>query len=289
MKKEIDVMFTGVYHGVGKHASTLSDFDLRQALLAFYISQIFYKLAINSTKISVIFLYRRIFTNIISFRRLTSVFMLFILLSAFASILATIFQCTPIRRAFDHQRERSCIDLKAFWYTNAISNIATDLVILALPQRLIYQLQMPRRLKVGLYSIFGLGLITVSSTLWSTIEVHTGIICACLPTLKKPLSALYKRCFMPSGSNGDEGVDSSSRTLRAREEGFRVIERRERDEEDVAVGMDQVHEQVDARGKDVERGGGGGFGGQSVMELERRVRVFSGEVERKHPSIVHLI
>ena len=94
---------------------------------------------------------------------------------------------------------------------------------------------------------------------------------------------------MPSGSNGDEGVGSSSRTLRAREEGFRVIERRERDEEDVAVGIEVVHEQVEARGKDVERGGEGGFGGQSVMELERRVKVFSGEVERKHPSIVHLI
>lgn len=169
-------MFTGVYHGVGKHASTLSNFDLHQALMVipfflriedfthsfeqtFYISQIFYKLAINSTKISVIFLYRRIFTNILSFRRLTSGFMLFILLFAFTSILATVFQCTPINRAIDHQIKGSCIDLMAFWHTNAIGNIATDLVILALPQRLIYQLQMPRRLKVGLYSIFGLGLM----------------------------------------------------------------------------------------------------------------------------------
>ncbi|KAI4273120.1 MAG: hypothetical protein LQ337_004850 [Flavoplaca oasis] len=136
-----------VYHGVGKHASTLSNFDLHQALMTFYISQIFYKLAINSTKISVIFLYRRIFTNILSFRRLTSGFMLFILLFAFTSILATVFQCTPINRAIDHQIKGSCIDLMAFWHTNAIGNIATDLVILALPQRLIYQLQMPRRLK----------------------------------------------------------------------------------------------------------------------------------------------
>lgn len=130
---------------------------------------------------------------------------------------------------------------------------------------------------------------TQSSTLWSNIQVHTGIICACLPTLKKPLSALYKRCFAPSASGGGEGVGSSSRTLRAREEGFRVIGRRERDEEGVAVGMEEVHEQVEAKGKDVERGGEGGFAGQSVMELERRVRVLSGEVEEKHPSIVHLI
>ncbi|KAL8890774.1 MAG: hypothetical protein Q9192_005825 [Flavoplaca navasiana] len=129
------------------------------ASMTFYLSQIFYKLAINSTKISVIFLYRRIFTNILPFRRLTSGFILFLLLFAFASILATIFQCTPIKRAFDHQIEGSCIYLTAFWYANAISNIATDLVILALPQRLIYQLQMPRRLKMGLYSVFALGLI----------------------------------------------------------------------------------------------------------------------------------
>ncbi|KAI4267926.1 MAG: hypothetical protein L6R38_008037, partial [Xanthoria sp. 2 TBL-2021] len=148
----------GVYHGVGKHASTLSDSDLQQALMAFYTSQIFYKLTVNSTKISVIFLYRRIFTNILPFRRLTSAVMIYISLYATASILATIFQCTPINRAFDHEIEGRCLDTTAFWFVNAINNILTDLLTLALPQRLIYQLQMRKRVKAGLYSIFGLGL-----------------------------------------------------------------------------------------------------------------------------------
>ncbi|KAL8852532.1 MAG: hypothetical protein Q9221_002528 [Calogaya cf. arnoldii] len=150
---------TGVYHGVGKHASTLPDSDLHQAFVAFYISQIFYKLTINSTKISVIFLYRRIFTNILPFRRLTSGVMIYIALYATASILATIFQCTPANRVFNHEIEGDCLNTTAFWFVNAINNILTDLLTLALPQRLIYKLQMRKRLKVGLYSIFGLGLL----------------------------------------------------------------------------------------------------------------------------------
>ncbi|KAL8651323.1 MAG: hypothetical protein Q9226_004754, partial [Calogaya cf. arnoldii] len=136
-----------VYHGTGKHASTISDSDLHQALVAFYISQIFYKLTINSTKISVIFLYRRIFTNILPFRRLTSGVMIYIALYTTASILATIFQCTPANRAFNREIEGVCLNTTAFWFVNAINNILTDLLTLALPQRLIYKLQMRKRLK----------------------------------------------------------------------------------------------------------------------------------------------
>ncbi|KAL8914298.1 MAG: hypothetical protein Q9172_007109, partial [Xanthocarpia lactea] len=125
---------------------------------AFYISQIFYKATINSTKISIIFLYRRIFTNIVWFRRLTCVIMIYIALYAIATILATIFQCTPIKRAIDHSLPGHCLNNTGFWFANAINNIVTDIITLVLPQPLIHRLQMPKGIKVGLYMIFGLGM-----------------------------------------------------------------------------------------------------------------------------------
>ena len=39
----------------------------------------------------------------------------------------------------------------------------------------------------------------LNSTIWTTIEANTGIICACLPMLKTPLAALFPKLF-PRGS-----------------------------------------------------------------------------------------
>ncbi|KAL8859974.1 MAG: hypothetical protein Q9178_003523 [Gyalolechia marmorata] len=333
---------TGVYHGVGKHAHTIFESDLHQALEAFYISQIFYKATINSTKISIIFLYRRIFTNIVWFRRLTCVIMIYIAFYAIATILATIFQCTPIKRAIDHSLPGHCLNNTGFWFANAINNIVTDIITLVLPQPLIHRLQMPKGIKVGLYMIFGLGMFvcttsflrmttlsvssknpdtthgTMLSTLWSNVEANTGIICACLPTLKKPVSALYRRCrcvAARSGNDGEGAVDGGgggggggSRTTmgrgREREEGFRILGGmmgRRRGEEgevegegqELPVPMGEIFKRTDVRverwGGDEEGGEEGRVGGVELVELERRVRGFSGEVERVYPNIVHLV
>lgn len=42
---------------------------------------------------------------------------------------------------------------------------------------------------------------TLISTIWTTIEASTAIICACLPMLKAPLAHLFPRLF-PRGSRG---------------------------------------------------------------------------------------
>lgn len=50
---------------------------------------------------------------------------------------------------------------------------------------------------------------TLDSTIWTTVEANTAIICACLPMLKRPLSAFFPRLFPPAsrpgGSSGDAG------------------------------------------------------------------------------------
>ena len=42
---------------------------------------------------------------------------------------------------------------------------------------------------------------TLNSTIWTTIEANTAIICACLPMLKSPLAALFPRLFPRSSSD----------------------------------------------------------------------------------------
>ncbi|KAL8932224.1 MAG: hypothetical protein Q9211_006447, partial [Gyalolechia sp. 1 TL-2023] len=128
---------------------------------AFFTSQTLYKLTINATKISFLFLYLRIFPSNQENRRFriaTHVVMAYILLYAIASIGATIFQCTPVARYFDHSIDGTCINVELFWYFNAINNILGDILTLSLPVRKIYQLQLPRSEKMGLYTVFGLGI-----------------------------------------------------------------------------------------------------------------------------------
>ncbi|KAL9035102.1 MAG: hypothetical protein Q9214_006742, partial [Letrouitia sp. 1 TL-2023] len=204
-----------VYYGIGKHITTL---ELNQN---FWICQIVYKFSINLTKLSILLLYLRIFVGR-TFKRFACGVMIYVVTYGFASIAATIFQCQPVRRAFDHTIPGHCLDVTAFWYSNASANVLGDLMIFALPWPLIYRLQLPPREKYILCLIFGLGIFVITtsilrmttlkvsskamdatygtmvSTLWTTVETNTAIVCACLPTLKAPLAKWFPRLFSRS-------------------------------------------------------------------------------------------
>ncbi|KAI4197259.1 MAG: hypothetical protein LQ350_006032 [Teloschistes chrysophthalmus] len=239
--------FACVDHGVGKHISTLTPNDKHQSLFAFYLSQTLYKLTIALTKTSILLLYLRIFPlrtpPLHTYRLLTHATIAFVLSYTSASIITTIFQCAPVARAWDREIEGSCVDLTAFWFVNAVVNMGGDLVIFALPVPIVWKLQMGRGEKWGLLPIFGLGVFVITtstlrtttlplasktpdpthdtmlSTLWSNVEANTGILCACLPTLKKPLANLYRHRIPPflGGNNNTRtnpaaGVDPFGNT-----------------------------------------------------------------------------
>ncbi|KAL8650274.1 MAG: hypothetical protein Q9210_003925 [Variospora velana] len=150
-----------VDHGVGQHISTLMPADVLQALGAFWASQILYKLTINLTKLSILFLYLRIVPAAQNrrFTRAVIAVMIYIALYMATSIVATIFQCNPIRRAWDHSIPGRCFDMTAFWYANAFHNIISDALTLGLAVKMIWNLQLPRSDKVGVYVVFGLWIL----------------------------------------------------------------------------------------------------------------------------------
>ncbi|KAF6222086.1 hypothetical protein HO133_001172 [Letharia lupina] len=217
-----------VAHGAGKVSTSLPPEDLRMALQAFWAAQILYKFTITLTKTSICLLYLRIFTTK-KFRQTVHIIMGYVILYSFASIIATIVQCTPLERIWDHAVPGTCINLTAFWYANASANIIGDFLILALPMPVVRSLQLPQRQRLGLVmpvsvcitsilrmttlktgskakdQIYG----TLNSTIWTTIEANTAIICACLPMLKSPLTALFPRLF-PRGSADDYSNGSNA-------------------------------------------------------------------------------
>lgn len=88
--------------------------------------------------------------------------MAYVLLYAIASIMATIFECTPIPRIWDKKIPGTCINLTAFWYSNAAANILGDICIFLLPLPVIRSLKLPSREKLGLTMVFCLGFLYVA-------------------------------------------------------------------------------------------------------------------------------
>lgn len=122
-----------------------------------------YKFTINLTKTSICLLYLRIFAHVGWFRKTVYVVLAYVLLYATGSIIATIFECTPVERVWDHTIQGTCINLTEFWYANAAANIIGDFGILLLPMPVVRSLQLPSRQKWGLTMVFGLGVLCVPS------------------------------------------------------------------------------------------------------------------------------
>ncbi|MCJ1440799.1 MAG: hypothetical protein MMC23_001285 [Stictis urceolatum] len=123
--------------------------------------------------------------------------------------LLTIFHCNPRSKAWDPFVDGQCISNGLIQVVTGLFNIVTDLILLLMPQRIIWKLQLPWRRRLTIASVFCVGLlacaasifrlyftIRVNSTndvtfgvgqfgLWITAELTCGLICACVPILPR--------------------------------------------------------------------------------------------------------
>ena len=67
--------------------------------------------------------------------------------------------CLPIHAFWDPQVKRTCVRLKDYYLGNAVANITTDLLLLALPLPMIWSLQLATGRKLMLSGVFLLGLL----------------------------------------------------------------------------------------------------------------------------------
>lgn len=124
---------------------------------------IFYDINVGLFKISILLLYRRVFA--VRWLRITvDVNVAFITAFTIALVGKDVFACTPIRRQWTPDLPGSCIDLQATYYWASALFLLTDLIILILPQPLVWRLQISRRQKFGLTLIFCLGIMLVPTT-----------------------------------------------------------------------------------------------------------------------------
>jgi hypothetical protein len=85
-----------------------------------------------------------------------------------ASLLVSIFSCTPVEGFWDSTVNARCIPNHHWWEINAAGNIVTDFAVFCLPIPTLWKLRMPRGQKVALLGIFGLGFLYAFRSLHSS-------------------------------------------------------------------------------------------------------------------------
>ncbi|KAF2142053.1 GMC oxidoreductase [Aplosporella prunicola CBS 121167] len=196
--------------GLGRDIWTLPFKNITQVLYIYYFDEDLYLTALPMIKISILCFYLRIFPER-NFRRIVYGVIGCCVGYGIAFLLVSVFQCRPISYAWtqwDGEHQGSCNNINAQGWTSAAINVVLDLVVIILPLPLLAKLQLNKRKKALLMLMFCVGFfVTVVSILrlqvlikfggtsnltwdyvsvgyWSTVEVHVGIICACMPAMR---------------------------------------------------------------------------------------------------------
>ncbi|CAL3968273.1 hypothetical protein PZA11_006755 [Diplocarpon coronariae] len=170
-----------------------------------FIAATLYFSIVTAIKVSILYMYRRLFPIDEFFVRSQVVGALVIAWWLVGSVL-TIVSCLPFRRFWEGPAVGGyCFDFNVYWMCMGAVEIVIDTMLLLLPVPMILGLHLSRQQKILVLGIFALGgfvivtgLVRVivgyrpgsqnvafaRAELWSAVHIGTAIVCACLPTLK---------------------------------------------------------------------------------------------------------
>ncbi|RDW71128.1 hypothetical protein BP6252_07691 [Coleophoma cylindrospora] len=207
-------VYDQVYFGLGRHTSTLTPEEGMSQKKILYISIIFYGLGLTTIKWSILFQYQRLFVRK---EDKIKAWILVGIVTAFGLfiILTSMLTCLPVAKFWDDTIPGYCQHKRPLWFVHAAFNVCTDFAIMILPMPVLWRLQMPKKQKVTLMCIFGLGgvvciisairvwTIDVATTtkdpsydmttaaILSSVEVNVAIICSSLPTTRPLAGRLF--------------------------------------------------------------------------------------------------
>jgi len=205
--------------GMGIHADKIPMDDIVMMAKWLVVAEVLYAWNLCWTKIGVLLMYYRVF-RFPFFKYMAWGVGGFVIAWGITITFLFIFICVPVQKLWYPQLPGHCIDQVSTWIANAASTILTDVIILLIPMRELWKLQLRKFEKIALTLTFSLGffvvfasayrfrvLFTYSSqdptyTLaptvgWTSIEMSAGLISACLPVLRP----VVQLCFRAIGLN----------------------------------------------------------------------------------------
>ncbi|KAF9892856.1 hypothetical protein FE257_000445 [Aspergillus nanangensis] len=203
-----------IEYGMGLHTSTLDPTQMPIFFKLIYAFEPLYITTVGIIKISVLLMYHRIFP--VRMIKIAGSILATITIAWVISVdLVAIFQCNPIRKGYEPTIPGSCINLKGALVGNGVPNFVTDIIILALPARLIWRLQASTSQRLSIILVFLSGSFVVFASIyrfslifvfdpndiawtladaqtWCVVETAAGVISACLPTIIPLIKACTK-------------------------------------------------------------------------------------------------
>ena len=113
--------------------------------------------AIIFTKLSVILLFKRVFTAVRT-RQLLYAVAAVVVLSNLASIILGLASCVPIERNWNGESKGNCFDPRPMFVVYCACDAITTIILVALPVRYLWQLQISRSYRILAFGtlLFGL-------------------------------------------------------------------------------------------------------------------------------------
>ncbi|PQE04667.1 integral membrane Pth11-like protein [Rutstroemia sp. NJR-2017a BBW] len=192
-----------------------------------FIIAILYFTVVTAIKISILLMYRRIFT--VSLGRAYPVLMSAIIMWWLSGTIATIVSCIPVNRLWVGPSTGGyCFNFNIFWMAMGVVEILVDSCILVLPVRIVLGLHMSNDHKVLVSGIFLLGRIVrvilgyaqgsqnvdfSKAELWSAVHVGMAIVCACLPSFRPLLTRITttaRRIYSSAVSSGKDNTTGTN-------------------------------------------------------------------------------
>jgi len=212
--------------GAGYHTEYLRpEWEVPYAKIGF-VSGMIFSICISLPKLSLCVTYLRIFPS-----KLNRIFcqstIIYIICFIISTTLVQLFACRPIAASWNPTTpDHKCISLRIYFLASGILNSVSDFIVFLFPAKMLWNLQIPTKQKVGVIAVFSSGSIVCvagiirlwfiqivftsdnyaydGAIVWATtcIEVNVGIICGCLHAVKPLFSSWFPRVFgSSSGSN----------------------------------------------------------------------------------------
>ncbi|RPB00493.1 hypothetical protein L873DRAFT_1680359 [Choiromyces venosus 120613-1] len=231
-------------------------------------SQLCFVICTTLSKISILTFYLRIFdTTNRKFRNLVYLGLSLVSSIGVAFILVVIFQCRPVQAYWDPSLGRNCLRTTTPYLVNWALNTFTDFYVFLLPIKSVWDLQLPRRQKIGLLIVFAGGLVVcitgavriacivavfalqsdytwIGTDLWivTAAELDLGIICASVPALKAFLARFFPRLLhRPIISKSVQSISSRSYPMNSMAVGSTHVRKwTESEEFIITIGMGSI-------------------------------------------------
>ncbi|PSR98985.1 hypothetical protein BD289DRAFT_65915 [Coniella lustricola] len=206
-----------ISQGLGLHSGLLTIDELMKLNQTVVGAEVLYTTGVNLYKLSLLFLYFRIFP-LPTIRRWGLVCGGISTAWNIACIFAASFQCIPRTKIWEPWVSGYCIDIFLAQLCISVPSILCDIAILCFPLPHILRLKTNRTQKILLVIIFMLGSYVVFTSIyrfvvylaytkkdipytlaipcaWNIIEISSGIISSTLPTLVRPFPLFFSPFF----------------------------------------------------------------------------------------------